>query len=171
MAEGRRSTTAIVLEAVQDLHGQEQIVTRETLAELTGLKMTVIDDRLATLVDDGLILRVQRGVFVPAPRHPAARAMSRTLMPDGMVKIEVGDQVLELTPREDRMLANLQAGAAAQLTAIETGRNTAMMAAELAGQIRRLEQTVRGLRARLDGDERQLGFEHAALQPSLGAQA
>ncbi|MET3512756.1 hypothetical protein ABIC63_000521 [Pseudacidovorax sp. 1753] len=159
MAEGRRSTTAIVLEAVQDLHGQEQIVTRETLAELTGLKMTVIDDRLATLVDDGLILRVQRGVFVPAPRHPAARAMSRTLMPDGMVKIEIGDQVLELTPREDRMLANLQAGAAAQLAAIETGRNTAMMAAELAGQIKRLERTVRALREERTRDSTQLELE------------
>jgi hypothetical protein len=35
-----------VLQAVQDLHAQEQIVTRETLAEFTGLKLAIVDDRL-----------------------------------------------------------------------------------------------------------------------------
>ena len=43
MAEDRKSSTTIVLEAVQDLHGKEQIVTRETLAELTSPTLSVID--------------------------------------------------------------------------------------------------------------------------------
>ncbi|MNY06435.1 hypothetical protein D3C86_1391930 [compost metagenome] len=156
MADARKSTTALVLEAVQDLHAKEQIVTRETLAELTGLKLTVIDDRLGTLVDDGAILRVQRGVFVPAQQHPPARPMSKTVMPDGMVKIEIGDEVLQLTPREDRALANLMAGAAAQAVAIETGRNTAILAAELGEQIKQLRRQVAALEAKVDPDQGQL---------------
>ena len=156
MADARKSTTALVLEAVQDLHAQEQIVTRETLAELTGLKLSVIDDRLGTLADDGAILRVQRGVYVPAPRHPPARPMSKTVMPDGMVKIEIGDEVLSLTPREDRMLASLQAGAAAQFAAIEAGHQTARLNAELAEQVRRLSREVAGLKERSDATQRSL---------------
>ncbi|MEZ2297261.1 hypothetical protein [Variovorax sp. RCC_210] len=156
MADARKSTTALVLEAVQDLFNQEQIVTRETLAELTGLKLSVIDDRLGTLADDGAILRVQRGVYVPAPRHPPARPMSKTVMPDGMVKIEIGDEVLTLTPREDRALANLMAGAAAQAAAIETGRNTALLAAEMGEQIKHLRRQVAALESKVDPDQRQL---------------
>lgn len=156
MADARKSTTALVLEAVQDLYNQEQIVTREALAELTGLKLSVIDDRLGTLADDGAILRVQRGVYVPAPRHPPARPMSKTVMPDGMVKIEIGDDVLTLTPREDRALANLMAGAAAQAAAIETGRNTAILAAELGEEVKRLRRQVIALEVRIDPNQRQL---------------
>ena len=144
------SSSALVLEAIQDLHSQEQIVTRETLSELTGLKLTVIDDRLGVLADDGAILRVQRGVYVPAPHHPPARPMSKTVIPDGTVKIEIGDEVLTLTPREDRMLANLQAGAAAQAAAIETGRNAALMAAELGAEIKRLHRIVVGLQQKVN---------------------
>ena len=156
MAEAQKSTLLVVLEAVQDLHAQEQVVTRETLAELTGLKLTTIDDRLGVLVDEGDIARVQRGVFVPVVRHAPARPMSKTVMPDGTVKIEIGDEVLTLTPREDRALANLMAGAAAQAAAIETGRNTAILAAELSEQVKQLRRHVTALEARIDPNQGQL---------------
>ena len=74
-----KSNAEIVLSAVQDLFAREQIVTREILAELTGLKLTTIDDRLGHLVDTGKIRRVQRGVFVPLEQHRPARPISRTL--------------------------------------------------------------------------------------------
>jgi hypothetical protein len=156
MPEDRKSSTTIVLEAVQDLHAKEQIVTRETLAELTSLTLSVIDDRVGTLVDRGDILRVQRGVYVPAVQHPPARAMSKTLLADGWVKIEIGDTLLHLTPRDDRMLATLQAGAAAQAIAIENGRNTAMLAAEQAEEIKRLRRRVAALEAPSDPKQVQL---------------
>lgn len=94
-----KSTAEIVLSAVQDLFAREQIVTRETLAELTGLKLTTIDDRLGHLVDNGKIRRVQRGVFVPLEQHRPARPISRTLCPDGTTVLEVGDTVMILSPR------------------------------------------------------------------------
>ncbi|QRY31188.1 hypothetical protein JVX96_24410 [Variovorax sp. PDNC026] len=156
MAKSQKSTLLVILEAVQDLHAQEQVVTRETLAELTGLKLTTIDDRLGVLVDEGDIARVQRGVFVPVVRHAPARPMSKTVMPDGTVKIEIGDEVLTLTPREDRALANLMAGAAAQAVAIETGRNTAILAAELGEEVKRLRRQVIALEVRIDPNQGQL---------------
>lgn len=152
----QKTSTQQVLDAVQDLHAQEQIVTRETLAQVTGLKLTVIDDRLGVLVDDGKIQRVQRGVFVPAVVHPPARAMSKTLMPDGMVKLEIGDEVFMLTPREDRMLAGLQAGAAAQFASIELGHQAMRLNTELADQVRRLSREVAALKERQDPNQRSL---------------
>ena len=156
MTMDRKSSKLEVLEAVQDLHAQEQVVTRETLADLTGLKLTTIDDRLGVLVDDGEIVRVQRGVFVPAVRHPPARAMSKTITSDGCTKLEVGDFLLTLTPREDRMLANLMAGAAAQAAAIETGRQTAILAAELGEEVKRLRRMVQALQEKASPGQGQL---------------
>ena len=138
-----RTTIQQILDTVQDLHNLEQIVTREAVREATGLPLTTIDDRLATLVDRGEILRVERGVFVPAVRHPPARTISKTTLPDGSVKIEVGDVVLELTPREDRHLAGLMAGSATQLLAISESHEIAAAVASLRRKVGQIESEQR----------------------------
>lgn len=144
--ERAASSTTLVLEAVCELHAKEQVATRDTVAELTGLKLAIVDDRLRDLVDKELLRRVIRGVYVPVTQHPPARVMCKRVMADGMVEIEIGNDVLLLTPKEDRMLADLQAGAAAQAIAISTGRQHSMMATEFAGRIQRLENENRVLR-------------------------
>ena len=130
-----RSNAEVVLGAIEDLHAREQIVTREILAELTGLKLTTIDDRLGHLVDTGKIRRVQRGVFVPLEQHRPARPISRTLCPDGTTVLEVGDTVMILSPRESRMIGELMAGSSQQYAAIEIGHETARLNAALQAQI------------------------------------
>lgn len=136
----KRSSTQVVLEALKDLYAQEQIATRETLAQVTGLTLSVVDDRVRALIDDGLAVRVQRGVFVPAETHPPARVISKMLLPDGTVKIDIGDQVLTLTPKEDRMLSQLMAGVVMQTAAIETGHQAALANGELSTRMNRLER-------------------------------
>jgi hypothetical protein len=49
---------------------------------------------------------------VPVEVHPPARAMSKTVLPDGTVKVEIDEDVLTLKPKEDRILAMLLAGSA-----------------------------------------------------------
>lgn len=139
MAAIQRTTKQQLLDAVQDMHNAEQMVTREALREVTGLSLTIIDDRLGVLVDDGLIIRKSRGVFVPAVLHPPARPISKTVMPDGLVKIEIGDEVLTLTPREDRTLAGVQAGAALQFLGIDTEQSIIQALAALRLKVRELE--------------------------------
>lgn len=143
-----RNTTGAVLDAARDLHAQDQLVTREALAELTDLKLSLIDDRTRALVDDGHLYRAQRGVFVPTVVHPPARTMSKTILDDGWVKIEIGDEILTLTPKENRYLAELQAGALAQVTAIEAGRQAAVVHAELARRLLAAEREIRALRCK-----------------------
>lgn len=140
-----KSSADAVLEAVHDIHAQEQIVTRETLSAHTGLKLSVIDDRLSYLVNEGVIHRVQRGVFVPAQTHRTARYVTRSLLPDGTTVLEVGDTVLVLTPREARMVGELMAGAAQQYSAIEVGHQSAQLNGRLAGELRDLRREVRKL--------------------------
>jgi len=146
-----KTTLQQILDTVQELHNLEQIVTREAVREATGLALTTVDDRLATLVDRGDITRIGRGVFVPAVRHPPARPISKTVLPDGTVKIEIGDVLLDLTPREDRHLAAMMAGGAAQLASIELGHESAVQIAALRMRVGRLEAELRGL----DGEPRQ----------------
>lgn len=104
------TTAEIVLEAIHELHAKELGVTRQALLEKTGLKLTVIDDRLALLVDNGQVLRIQRGVFVPAPPHRPTRIFSKTFLPNGLTVITIGDDhVLSLTRREHDILGALTA--------------------------------------------------------------
>ena len=138
-----KSNAETILEAIEDLHNQEQIVTRTTLADLTGLQLSIIDDRLSYLVDSGQIIRVQRGVFIPAPKHRPSRIMCKMVLPDGTVKIEIGDdEVLTLTPREARNLGNLMVAEAMQYANIEMGHHMAILQSEISGQDRKLTRQV-----------------------------
>lgn len=141
-----KTSAEIVLEAVEDLHRMEQAVTREALAEFTGLKRSIIDDRLKALAMDERIIRVERGVYVPAVRHPPARQISHTELPDGTVVLDVGDDVLHLTPREARTLGAMLGGRAIQASQIDLGNHAAVMAAQLSAQVRRLEREVQALK-------------------------
>ncbi|WP_313080481.1 hypothetical protein [Pulveribacter sp.] len=157
-------STQRIYDAVCELHALEQVVTRETVAELTGLKLTVVDDRLGALVDDDKIKRVLRGVYVPVERHPPARPIAKMVLPDGTVKIEIGDEVLTLTPREDRALALVQSGAATQAIAIESGRQQALVMAEMAAKLQKIEREYAALRAHRE-DARQMGLSLNSLSP------
>ena len=148
-----RSNAEVVLGAIEDLHAREQIVTREILAELTGLKLTTIDDRLGHLVDTGRIRRVQRGVFVPLEQHRPARPISRTLCPDGTTVLEVGDTVMILSPRESRMIGELMAGSSHQYAAIEIGHETARLNAALQAQISDVRREVARMGLTIEDDK------------------
>ena len=148
-----KSNAEIVLSAVQDLFAREQIVTREILSELTGLKLTTIDDRLGHLVDTGKIRRVQRGVFVPLEQHRPARPISRTLCPDGTTVLEVGDTVMILSPRESRMIGELMAGSSQQYAAIEIGHETARLNAALQAQISDVRREVARMGLTIEEDK------------------
>lgn len=112
-----------VLEAIQDLHNLEQIVTRENLSSSLAMPMSVIDASLAYLVDCGHIIRIQRGVFRPSIAHTPARLISQSELSDGCVLIEIGDDVsLTLTPKEARIIGTMLQGRAIQYAQIESGQ-------------------------------------------------
>ena len=140
------TSTDRVYDAVRELRCLEQIATRETVAELTNLKLSVVDDRLRTLVDDGRLKRLLRGVYELVEEYPATRAISKTVLPSGYVKYDIGDEVITLTPVEDRVLAQLGMGAAGQAIMIQSTNQHLFLATELAAQVESLKREVKTLR-------------------------
>ena len=137
-----------VLDAVIDLHNQEQIVTRETLSDILDLKQTIIDDNLSSLTNDGFIHRVQRGVYVPTVEHKPARLISKIPLPDGTVVIDIGDSiVLTLTPKEARTLGSLMMCEAMQYSNIEIGHHAALATAKMELELKQMRKQLRELSA------------------------
>lgn len=140
----RKTNKETILDAIIDLHNQEQVVTRETLSLILDLKQSIIDDNLSSLVNDDLIHRVQRGVFVPTVQHRPARIISKIVLPCGTVKIDVGDDmVLTLTPKESRILGSLMVGEAMQYSNIEIGHHAALASAKLDLELKDMRREAR----------------------------
>lgn len=68
------TSTQRIYEAVRELQRLEHITTRESVADLTGLPLSIVDDRLRALVDDGELKRFLRGIYEPVEQFgPPAR--------------------------------------------------------------------------------------------------
>ena len=128
------SSRVQVLEAIRELHDQERVVTTPALIRVTGLKTVTVSDCLKELKERDEIYSPDRGVYLPKIEHPPSRAVSRTNLPDGRVKLEVGDEVLMLTPRESRSVGEIMGGSAAVLASIEAAHQIT----EVASLARRL---------------------------------
>lgn len=154
------TSTQRVFDAVRDLREVDQIATRETVAELTGLKMSVVDDRLRALVDDGKLKRVLRGVYELVEIFPEPRPIYCGILHSGMVKFEVGEGVMTLTPTEARRAARALGGFAEDARVIESTRAHLFMATELAAKVEsqgRELKTMRDLlRSKLDARQMDL---------------
>lgn len=112
MTIASKSTRATIFEALLDAFNVLQHpVTRETLHAVTGISKTTIDEHLKVLMDvDETVIRVDRGLFEPVIKHPEERIISKTMLPCGLVKFEVGDVCIDLTPREYRIVRGLFGG-------------------------------------------------------------
>ncbi len=150
------SSTLRVHHAVRELRALEQIATRETVAELTGLKLAIVDDRLRALVDDGKLKRLMRGVYELVEEYPETRAISKTVLPTGYVKYDIGDHVLTLTPTEDRVLSQLGIGAAGQAVMIHSTNQHLYLATELAAKVEKLERELKAQKSARQLDMRQM---------------
>ena len=102
-----KSNNQQVWDACVDLSNQERHITRKVLAELTGLKMQIVDDHVERLITYGRLRRVGYGVLEIVEQFPPPRPISKTVMPNGVVKIEIGDQCLDLTPKEARTIGEM----------------------------------------------------------------
>ena len=140
-------STERIFQAVRELRATDQIATRETVAELTGLKLSVVDDRLRNLVDDGKLKRLLRGVYELVESFPEPRAISKTVLPNGAVVYDIGDDVWTLSPQEARVLAELSMGAAGTAVLINSTNQHLYLATELAAKVEKMEREMKALKA------------------------
>lgn len=134
-----------VLEAVIDLHNKETPASRTTIAKLTGIKQTAVDECLKRLADDELIYRLCSGVYAPTIQHPPQRTIYKAVLPDGTVKLDIGDDVLTLTPAEARKLGSLMLGEATEYGNIALSAHFAEQNHAMHNRIKALEKLVEKL--------------------------
>jgi len=100
----------LILQAVIDLNEHSQLCSRKRIAEVTCLKMTIVDDHLDRLRNQGHIRLAGHSHYEPMDLTPD-RPVSTTSLPLGRLKIEVGDDLIaDQTPREALALAKQLAG-------------------------------------------------------------
>lgn len=144
------TSTERIYEAVRELRSLEQIATRETVAELTGLKLSIVDDRLRALVDDGRLKRLMRGIYELVEVYPPTRPVFCGILQDSSVNLEIGETVLILSPHEARNVARALGGFVEDARVIESARQHLFMATELAAKVEKLERVIKGLMAQSD---------------------
>lgn len=104
--------------AIVDLHHTGQLATRKGLVKATGYKQTIVDDHTRRMREQEKIRLTSRGHYEPIEPLREDRAVSLTALPSGLFKLEVGDEMLELTPREGRAVGALAAGIAMQFAGL-----------------------------------------------------
>lgn len=133
-----------ILEAIIDLHNKEIPASRTTIAQLTGIKQTSVDECLKRLADDEIIYRLCSGVFAPMTQHPPARTIYKAVLPDGTVKIDIGDDmVLTLTPKEARILGGLMLPDATEYGNIALSMRFAEQNHAMHNRIKKLERLIK----------------------------
>ena len=135
-----KTTTQQVLDAISVLCEESKLATRDSIQQLTNLPYTIIDDRIKVLIDDGLIIRVQRGNFILAEQFPSPRVTSKTILSNGMIVLDIGDTVLHLTPLETRHLGQLLMGDAFLYTLIGISSQLEQISGNLNHRLRQLEK-------------------------------
>lgn len=107
--QAHRTNKQRVLHAVSTLCEHNQLASRQSVIRITGLSKTTVDERIKDLKAEGLIRCDVPGFYEPVD-HSVDRMVSVTNMPHGRVKVEIGDSLLVLTPREAFELAKFLAG-------------------------------------------------------------
>lgn len=109
MKIAKKSTRETVYEALVDcFNNTRRDVTPAQLIAITGFNKFMVNDNLELLIhEDQTVIRMTRGYFQPVLRFPDTRAITRTILPSGMNKVEIGDLILDLTPAEGRRFAAL----------------------------------------------------------------
>ena len=140
-----------VYQAVVDLTNQHRPASRKLIAQMTGFKLSMVDDHVKNMKNDGLLSPVVDGVVEPVEHFPLDRPISITELPSGMVKYEIGDDVLELTPSEARRTGRMMGGFAQDAHVIRGEREGRSQAAQVAHLERQLWHAERRLADLMSG--------------------
>lgn len=145
------SSTERTLEVIRHLYAiKQRAVSTLEIEACSELALSTVQDSLKRLLEVGQITRPGRGMYVPVTQYQAPRAISQTLLPDGTCKIEIGDNVLALTPMEHRALVRMLGGVMAEAAQMAAESATLQQLAVQRAQIERLAQTMNERRRKKD---------------------
>lgn len=163
---GRKSSRDQVYDAILELSDSETPAKAQDISRVTGLAMPIVYDSIKALKQRGRIYS-DNGTFFVCGEYQPAQPVYHTAMPDGIIKLEKGDQILTLNPREARALAKTMGGVLEQAATIVMSYRQD----EQHAQIRRLKRQIERLEESLEratGLSEQVAQELRALRGELG---
>ena len=98
----------IVLQAIKHLTDEHGSATYQQIIDAAGISPHIVKERcdqLANVTHE--VERISRGVYRAIKAFAPPRPISKTMLADGEVVLEIGDDVIHLTPQEDKMLRGL----------------------------------------------------------------
>lgn len=113
----KKSSRDRVYDAILELSDSETPAKAADISNITGLAMPIVYDSIKALKQRGRIYS-DNGSFFACEEVAETQAVSHTILPSGAVKLEKGDQVMDLNPREARALAKTLAGNVEQAAVI-----------------------------------------------------
>lgn len=153
-------TLTQVYEAIFQLHNAGEQPTRERIHQITGLKLSTVDDRIKVLRGEGMIAMAKQ-CYRPVHQQGPARAVTVTHMTDGRSILEIGEHVLHFNRTEGGMVGQAYAGIALEHTALARVTELQDRLMEEAVKRRELEREVKALKSqrRVDGRQTELILE------------
>lgn len=98
----------IVLQAIKRLTDEHGSATYQQIIDAAGISPHIVKERCDQLVNvTHEVERISRGVYRAIKAFARPRPISKTVLSDGEVVLEIGDDVIHLTPQEDKMLRGL----------------------------------------------------------------
>ena len=115
MAEkSTRTTSEIIYQTIVDLTNSNRVASRQVISGITNIKMSIVDDHIKRMRDDGRLRLVVNGIVEPVEDAREDRAVSMTYLPKGGCKLEIGEICIELTLRETRLIGLATGGVGLQ---------------------------------------------------------
>ena len=140
----RKSSRDRVYDAILELSDSETPAKAADIANVTGLAMPIVYDSIKALKQRGRIYS-DNGSFFASEEVAETQAVSHTILPSGAVKLEKGDQVMDLNPREARALAKTLAGSVEQAAVILLHHRHNELQAQMRRMHRRVEKLTQEL--------------------------
>ena len=102
------ASRAIVLACIKQLTDEHGSATYQQIIDAAGISPNIVKERCDQLVNvTHEVERISRGVYRAIKAFARPRPISKTVLSDGEVVLEIGDDVIHLTPQEDKMLRGL----------------------------------------------------------------
>lgn len=125
------STRERVYQCIVELTSYGRAASRNRIAELTNLKLHIVDEQIRQLKNHDRIRKLENGVYELVLEFQPDQAISMTVLPSGLVRIEKGDSVSDWNPSEARTLALMLAGRAAQIAQLHVQQDMEVRIARL----------------------------------------
>lgn len=132
----------LVYQAIVALFSEGKSATRPRLSDIIDVPPDKLDEHLRMLKDARRIRAIERGVFEPIFEYAPPRVISKTMLPNGYRRVDIGDLVLDLTPEESRQLGLMMYFEALTCSEMQTSRELRQRLTDQDVKIRQLESLV-----------------------------